>query len=153
METINYIELNKKFDSINNENPIKEFGLDIRVLLKYYVLGSVMLLGGFLLLAYTIKLNVAPFLVSILFFGVAILYSKHKIVKIYEDHFELKTRFFSSVKSIQNNKYIDYSIEENVLIISYKGDDDSVDEFIIRENSISKENFDDLLVFLLSIKK
>ena len=90
----------EKFESINELEsikelePIEEFGLDKMVSLKYYLLGSFMLLGSFLLLIYASKLNVLPFLVAILFFGIAILYSKHKIVKIYDDYFELQTRFF-----------------------------------------------------------
>ncbi len=156
MESINDIELIKEFESIKKFEPIQEFGLNIMVLLKYYLLGSFMLLGSFLLLAHTIftsKLNVLSFLVAILFFGVAILYSKHKIIKIYENHFELKTRFFSTVKYIQNSKFIDYRIEENYLVISYKDDDESIDEVVINESSMRKDDFDEFLIFLLTIKK
>ena len=83
----------------------------------------------------------------------SILRAKLKVVRVFENHLELRHNFLAPTKCIRNENFVNYEINSNKLIIHYRDYDETLETYIILENKMRKDDFDDFLLLLIKIKQ
>ncbi len=106
-----------------------------------------------MLLFITGKLIIAPFIMTLLFLSVTILRARHRLIKIFENHIELRNNFLGPLILIRNKDFVDYAIKGNELLIHYRDYDGTIVIYVILEKKMKKVDFDDFIMILLAIKE
>jgi len=132
---------------------MKEFRYNKSLVKRSLLLSFFVLLTGIIFLYITNEFIPTIFVVGIVLLILTLLKFKLKVIKIFDDYFELRLKIFAPVKLIQNKRLVNYSIEDNKLIIFYISYDETVDTITIFENCLGKNDFDELLLFLITIKE
>ena len=134
-------------------NTIKEISINKSIINQGFFYGSIVLIICFILLFITGKLIIAPFILTLLFLSVTILRTRHRLIKVFENHIELRNNFLGPLILIRNKDFVDYVIKGNKLLIHYRDYDGTIATYVILEKKMKKDDFDDFIMILLAIKE
>ena len=126
---------------------IKEYGFNKKQINQSYIMSAIMLLGGLVLSVIIKRLALMPIIFGIVSLVIGTLNSKHKIIKFFDKHIEIKKALVSSVTLIKNEQLVKIEENKNKLLIHYKtGDNVKTSTLLIKV--LEKNEYDEIIALL-----
>jgi len=133
--------------------PIKSYGTSKKLQNQGFLLAGLMLFFFVIGLLLLNKIIVMFLIFSILKFVIAGLNSTHKIIKIYDRHFEIKLGVMASSKLIKNENFRAINVEKKKILIDYITEDGTKKTVKMLLTALEQEDLVDFKNFLDSLQQ